>query len=201
MKKETVLKALNDIDDGFIEEAAPKGYLPKEKPGFSWLNMRMLAGALAVVLMAVLLPNILRPADSGQPGNIQLVNPVSGYSTLAEAEKVTGFPLDCPNIIQDWKASEINVIANVITEVSYADKSGQTVLYVRKAKGSDDISGDYNEYSFEKELKTDGKTITVKGSDNLCYLLIWTDQGYSYAVSAETGISLEEAAEIAADIH
>ncbi len=48
MKKETMLKAFTDISDDFILEAAPQGYLPKEKKAFGWFNARMLAGAFAV---------------------------------------------------------------------------------------------------------------------------------------------------------
>lgn len=206
MKKETMLRAINDIDDRFIEEAVPNGYLPKEKTGFSWLNARVLAGAFAVLLMAIFLPGILRPSDSGQPsgtpgGNIQLVNPATGYSTLAEAAEVTGFPMECPNTFKEWNASEINVIANIITDVAYADADGQTVMHIRKAEGIDDISGDYNKYSFEKELEIEGKTVTVKGDDDLCHLLIWSDNGYSYSVTSETGMSLEDAAALAGIIH
>ena len=206
MKKETMLREINDIDDIFIEEAAPKGYLPKEKPGFSWLNARVLAGAFTVLLMAIFLPGILKPSEPGQPsgipgGNIQLVNPASGYSTLAEAEEVTGFPLECPNAFKEWTASEINVIANIITDVAYADAEGKTAMHIRKAEGSDDISGDYNRYCFEKELDVNGKTVTVKGDDDLCHLLIWTDSGYSYSVTSEPGMSLEDASEIAGIIH
>lgn len=206
MKKETMLKAMNDIDDLFIEEAAPKGYLPKEKPVFSWLNAKMLAGAFAVLLMAIVLPRVLRHSDSTQPsgipgGNIQLVNPASGYSTLAEAEEVTGFPLECPAEFREWAASEINVIANIITDVTYTAADGKTAMHIRKAEGSDDISGDYNAYEFEKEIEAGGKTVTVKGNNDLCYLMIWTEGGYSYSVNLVEGISTADAAAIADLIH
>lgn len=203
MKKETMLKAFTDISDDFILEAAPQGYLPKEKKAFGWFNARMLAGAFAVLLMAFILPRVLRPAQQGTPGNpnVTISRPYTVCETMQEAEVLTGFALECPEIYKDLKLSEIDVYNNSLIDAVYCDASDEVGMHIRKAEGSDDISGDYNTWETETKIQAAGKTVTLKGDEGLCSLLIWTENGYSYAVSLAQGITPEEAAAIAEGVH
>ncbi|MDO4520386.1 MAG: hypothetical protein Q4B44_01970 [Erysipelotrichaceae bacterium] len=74
-------------------------------------------------------------------------------------------------------------------------------MHIRKAEGSDDISGDYSTWETETKIQAAGKTVTLKGDEGLYRLLIWTENGYSYAVSLAQGITPEEAAAIAEGVH
>ena len=86
-------------------------------------------------------------------------------------------------------------------EVICVDENGDEVARIRKAKGSDDISGDYSTWETEIKIQAAGKTVTLKGDEGLYRLLIWTENGYSYAVSLSQGITPEEAAAIAESVH
>ena len=203
MKKETMLKAFTDISDDFILEAAPQGYLPKEKKAFGWFNARMLAGAFAVLLMAFIMPRVLRPAQQGTPDtpDVTIVRPYTVCETMQEAEEMTGFTLECPETYEDLRLSEITVYNNSLIDAVYCDASDEVGMHIRKAEGSDDISGDCNTWETETKIQAAGKTVTLKGDEGLCSLMIWTENGFSYAVSLTRGILPEEAAAIAESVH
>ena len=59
--------------------------------------------------------------------------------------------------------------------------------YIRKAAGSDDISGDYNEYTATEAKTETGKAVTLKGSGAKIMLALWTDGGYTYCVGVTGG--------------
>ena len=203
MKKETMLKAFTDISDDFILEAAPKGALPKEKTLFGWFNAKMLAGAFAVLLMAFILPRVMKPAQQGNTDHpdVAIARPYTVCESMQEAEALTGFALECPETYKDLKLSEIAVYNNSLIDAAYCDASDEVRMHIRKAEGSDDISGDYNTWETETEIQAAGKTVILKGDEGLCRLLIWTENGYSYAVSLSQGIIPEEAAAIAESVH
>ncbi len=199
MKKETMLKAFTDIDDDLIEEAAPAGYLPKKKSVFGWLNSKMLAGAMAVFMIALASALILPQTEGNH--NINVVTPYTVYSSMEEAEKVTGFRLVYPETYQDGKAAVISVYTGNMIEVIYQNAAEEETMCIRKAKGNDDISGDYNHYAQEETLQAGTKTVTAKGDADKFSLLIWNDQGYSYAVMLQEPVGSQEAAGIAEMIH
>lgn len=203
MKKETILKAMTDINDDFILEAAPKGYMPKEKKAFSWFNMKVLAGAFAVLLMAILLPQVLKPGQNvpGGSGDVELVRPYETVESMAQAEQITGFSMDYPDTFLEWTSSEINVYNKEMIDVAYTDANEQIMMHVRKAEGEEDISGDFNAYGFETEINGGNYKVTVKGNDGRVHLMTWIRSGYSYSISLTEGISLDDAARIVSDIH
>ena len=195
MKKETMLKAVNDISDDFIAEAAPSGWMPKEKPAFGWLNGKVLAGILAAVLMIPILPVLMRPHRP----DIQTVTPYHVCETIREAEDITGFTFAYPETYKDWKVSQIRVYTGSMIEVIYADADGETAR-IRKAEGNDDISGDYNAYAQETILHAGTREITARGDDDSVSLMTWSENGYSCSVSFSEPLSSEDAAAFAAEI-
>lgn len=197
MKKETMLKAFTDISDEFLEEAAPRGYLPKKKPVFGWLNAKMLAGAMAVFLIAFV-TMLARPSDHG---SVNIPRPNTAYTSIEEAAKVTGFGLTYPQEYKGDKAADISVYTGSMIEIIYRDGSGTETMRIRKAEGSDDISGDYNSYAQEETLNAGGKTVAAKGENGRYSLLVWEEEGYSYSASFSDPLSAEEAADFAALIH
>ena len=86
----------------------------------------------------------------------------------------------------------------VMLEVIYAD--GETeIARVRKAPGTEDISGDYNAYDAQ-DVAVGDVTVTMKSADGLVKLAIWQDGGYTYAVSVEAGLSADAMAELVSQI-
>lgn len=196
MKKETLLKAVSDISDDFIAEAAPSGWLPEKKPAFGWLSGKVLAGILAAVLMIAVLPVLMKPHRP----DTQTVTPYQICETIREAEDITGFTFACPETYKDWKISQISVYAGSMIEVIYADPDGETAR-IRKAEGNDDISGDHNAYDRETVLWAGTRELTARGNDDSVSLLTWTENGYSCSAAFAEPLSAGEAVSFAAEIH
>ena len=119
-------------------------------------------------------------ANTENEENEQIANPVAGYEKLDEAEKAVGFTISITGIDEIINYS---VIGDEILEIEF--KGG----YLRKAKGSDDISGDYNEYEFEKTAEADGKKVTVKGNGEKAILALWSEGEYTYCLSFADGVN------------
>ena len=120
---------------------------------------------------------------SPEEGTLQIANPAVGYDRYEEAAKAVGFELDTP----DLASASFTVIGGSLFEISFDGG------YIRKAKGSDDISGDYNDYPDIKTETVDGKDVTFKGKDGKIFLLTWADGGFSYCVGFEKGVDRSSA--------
>ena len=58
------------------------------------------------------------------------------------------------------------------------------------AKGSDDISGEYNDYAINKEVTIGGLTVTMRGNDQISNA-VWAYGEFSYSILSD--VELEEA--------
>ena len=76
-------------------------------------------------------------------------------------------------------------------EVVYVNGEDETGR-VRKARGSEDISGDYNEYAETETVSVGGIDVLLKGDAELVKLAVWTNDGYAYSVSSEAGMTADE---------
>ena len=103
----------------------------------------------------------------------------SDMDSLTAAQEAVGFTLILPGSV----APENYVVINGDTlEVDFDGG------YIRKAKGSEDISGDQNEYEAIKTEAVDGKDVTLKGNGDKVMLAIWTEDDHTYCVSVTDGV-------------
>lgn len=123
-------------------------------------------------------------ADEKSEG-VQIPDPFEEFTDKKAAETAAGFTITLP----EDKDSSANVIYRVDSDskmleiIYYSDSDKTEELYrIRKAIGNDDISGDYNNYNETKEIKSDGRTVTLKGNDGRVSVAVWTDDKYTYAV-------------------
>ena len=118
----------------------------------------------------------------------QIPNPFVDCNTLKDAGKIAGFDVTVPDAIDGYSERTIQAIKNDLIQVLY--QNGENELSIRKAVGSDDVSGDYNEYAEIKTVTVSGQQVTMKGSDGKVNIATWTDGSYTYAVRVEgKGIS------------
>lgn len=111
---------------------------------------------------------------------VQIANPVVEYDSLAKAEKAVGFTMKLPSELGTLKL-KYTVIDGKLLEAC-GEMNGKEVV-VRKALGSEDISGDYNSYEKEVTIDLSSCAVTMKGNaDGFC-LATWTQNGYSYSIS------------------
>ena len=78
----------------------------------------------------------------------------------------------------------------------YYNQGEQEGARVRKGIGTEDVSGDYVNYPEIKTENVNGKSVTMKGKEEKVVLAIWNDGEYSYAVSVEKSISVDEMTEL-----
>ena len=174
------------------------------------MNMKK---TLAITLAAVTLLGLAacsktQPAAqqaSTQKENVQIQNPWTDYESLEAAEAAVGYEISIPESIsgcsdKQYRAMELD--GDTMLEVIYAADSEAEAEAgrVRKAPGSEDISGDYNEYAEQQSLTVGSVSATCKGESGLVKLAIWTDGGYTYAVSVEDGCTADEMAALISQI-
>lgn len=124
------------------------------------------------------------PAASGSSASQQIANPFAEYQTLAEAEKAAGVSISVPASIADKFSNCVyRAIDNSLLEIIYTDGKDGDEIRIRKAAGTDDISGDYNQYAETSDVSIGGSTVSFKGSDGKVSLAVWTADGQSYSVS------------------
>ena len=135
--------------------------------------------------------------------NQQIPNPWTDCASKEEAVQLAGFELNAPDAISGVSEKTYHVMkgeeGEVIFEIVYASGEDRAA-YVRKAPGTEDISGDYNDYAEEQTVEEGSVSITLKGRDGLVYLAIWTDGGCSYALNVTAGLSQSDMTALVSEI-
>ena len=140
--------------------------------------------------------NVTQEQDVGVP------NPYEIVDTLDEASKIAGFNLSVPATYGDYKKQVIQAIEDDMIEVIYFEEESENEgLRIRKAKGTDDISGDYNEYKNVETVKIGDYDVTEKSDGGNILVVIWTDGTFSYAIDTDRAeLSKEDVANLISNI-
>lgn len=95
-------------------------------------------------------------------------------------EELTGipFPVEQTQYVSYWEN---------LAEIEYS--GGSNALCYRKSQGTEDNSGDYNDYPRQETLEVGGNAVTLKGAEEGFTLAIWTDGSYAYSVSVTEPLS------------
>ena len=142
--------------------------------------------------------------DISSTENVRIPDPFEAFSSIEEAAAAAGFEMTVP----DAPAGYQNVVYRVdqesqMLEVIYLDNDTEEAkegYRIRKAVGSDDISGDYNSYNETSEVTVSSNTVTLKGNDGKVFVAIWTSGDYTYAIDVDMdgqGLSADEVTRIA----
>ena len=113
----------------------------------------------------------------------QIPNPWTGCTALADAAALTGYDFTVPDSVDGYP------------DVTIAVLESKQLTEVRKAPGSDDISGDYNQYAESNAVDVDGRSVTLQGNDGQVQLATWLDGDYTYSI----GIYREDGTGLTAD--
>lgn len=119
-------------------------------------------------------------------------------------EQAVGFQVQEPTDLP-FEVMETSYVSlwDEIAEITYSDGT-EDIIY-RKAllteeTGSEDISGDYNEYEHEEQLMIGSTQVTVKGNGAGENLAIWQDGTYAYSIMAPEGMTQDELSDILAGV-
>ena len=140
--------------------------------------------------------------NTTQEQNYGIPNPYEIVDTLDEASKIAGFDLSVPATYGEYKNQVINAIEDDMIEVVYFEKESENEgLRIRKAKGTDDISGDYNEYKNVETVKVGDYDVTEKSDGGNILVATWTDGTYSYSINTDRAeLSKEDIANLISNI-
>ena len=134
-------------------------------------------------------PKTWGPAEITE--SVQIPNPWADCSSLEEAGKLAGFSFTAPDALEGYTEKYIGAIENEIAEVIFSDEDGAEICF-RKGVGTDDISGDYNDYAVIETQTVDGKPLTCKGDGSLVYNATWNDGAYAYSIMSTVGMTAEQ---------
>ena len=125
----------------------------------------------------------------------QIPNPWTDCESMEEAEEKARFSMEVPDAIGEYTKTLVQTLDQEIIQVFYEKDGSDDNILIRKGTGSDDISGDYNEYVETKEVQIGDLQITEKGNDGTISLATWTAEDYTYSVSVP-GMTEKEIATI-----
>ena len=116
-------------------------------------------------------------------------------ASAAELSEKAGFPVqDIEDLSFIPTETTYSWCWNDFAEITY-EGSSNTAWY-RKTRGTEDISGDYTDYTQIIAENINGTAVTLKGNDDSIFLAIWQKDGYSSSLNFSDGISLESMIEI-----
>ena len=126
---------------------------------------------------------------------MQIPDPFTEYASLEDAQRDAGFDITLPETVAGSDSCVYRVLQDEengsMLEVIY-QSSGQETGRIRKAEGSGDISGDYNEYDEVKQENEGGMDVTLSGGSDGYVLAVWENDDCTYAISLREGVTQEE---------
>lgn len=127
----------------------------------------------------------------------QIPNPFAEHETVEDAKKALSFNTVLPTVIPDgYKLDYVSTMSGDFLQIVY--KNGDKEIMYRIAKGSEDISGDYNVYTDTSKVKIGDFDVTVRKSDK-ALSVVWTSGDYTFALYAD-GVNEKEMTDIIASI-
>ena len=124
----------------------------------------------------------------------QIANPWTEVKTMEAAKDMAGFDLELPEIPAEYGKKMIQVLNSAdapMIEVIFWNSDDKQIR-IRKAPGTEDISGDYTVYTQEQKVQAENRELTLKGEEDKVFLATWTEDCYTYSMYVETGISADE---------
>ena len=152
-----------------------------------------LAALVAAICCAVLVikpayggvfPISTPPLVQGGYGSVEYDSP----RALAEA---LSWPLAIPTVLPEgYSLLLAQSLPGELAELRWSD--GTDTLCYRMAPGSEDISGDYTQYSEISTRAVGTRSVQCRGEGGMIYTAVWTADGYSCSLSASGGLSPAE---------
>lgn len=125
------------------------------------------------------------PQKQSLGNDIEIPSPFVDCKTMEEAEKIAGFTVTIPEKMPEgYEQKLIQAVENDMVQVFY--ENGENEILIRKAKGNQDISGNYNEYKESKIITVDSVTVSTRGNDGKVNLSTWINGEFSFAILADS---------------
>ena len=132
-------------------------------------------------------------AEDSEDENTQIPNPFVDCETKADAEKLAGFEMTVPEQIEGYEQKLFQAIDGELIQVFYASQEKEEdEILIRKGVGSDDISGNYEEFAEVRTAAAGDLEVTLKGNDGKVTVAVWTTGSYTFSIQVDAGASQDE---------
>ena len=145
-----------------------------------------LAACLAILLVgAMALPKLIS-SPAPEESETTIANGMVEVASKEELSEAVGFPVKSAQSLPFFP-QEIFYTSywGDMAQTDYANGSAGACL--RQSVGTEDHSGDWNEYPAQQTITAAGCTVTLKGETGSYTLAIWTEGNYSYSLSLSSG--------------
>ena len=161
---------------------------PAKKPARrSYLRrFAALAACLAILVAgAVTLPKFVSQPAQKEPETMA-ANGMIELPSAAELSEAVGFPVKSAATLPFFpQSSHYASYWGDMAQIDYAN--GDASACFRQSLGTEDNSGDWNEYPQQTVIDVGGLSVTLKGETGSFTLAIWSDGTYSYSLSLSSG--------------
>lgn len=146
----------------------------------------------------VMIGNVLGAADDpGQDaddetgGSMDIMFSTEECGSAEELAQSIGFEFSDPASLPfDVESAEYTNLFNRIAEANYI--GGDMTACYRKSIGTEDNSGDFNEYPDVVTEEINCRSVTLMGTDGKYVLAVWTDGEYAFSLRLSNGLSAEQ---------
>jgi hypothetical protein len=135
--------------------------------------------------------------DNNEEEIVGMPNPFVEYKTVDEAQKVLPFSAVVPSNVKEYELEIVSVMSNEMLQLIY--KNGDKEITYRVEKGSNDISGDYNEYKDIKTVKVGDVEVKVRKSEETMST-IWTNGGLTFSLYSNGNFTEKDITDIISSI-
>lgn len=135
--------------------------------------------------------------DNNEEEIVGMPNPFVEYKTVDEAQKVLPFSAVVPSNVKGYELKNVSVMSNEMLQLIY--KNGDKEITYRVEKGSDDISGDYNEYKDIKTVKVGDVEVKVRKSEETMST-IWTNGDLTFSLYSNGNLTEKDITDIISSI-
>ena len=187
----------------FSMEAVRKAARKKRKEVLDMLNCKKLIALSMSAALALSLCACSKTAPSAQETqnaenigseNVQIPNPWADCDTAADAAALAGFDFTVPEELFDGASNKtIQAVESEMIQVIYSDANGNEIGRVRKGAGSEDVSGDCNDYAENETADVGGVSVQLRGTDGKVFVMTWTSGNFTYSVTTTNGMARDAA--------
>ena len=209
------VKVTEDMKDREINNILESGATGGNRKSHNGWGRYIVLAACIIVTVAVVrfIPSVVNrndltststEAESTETDTMTAVDmaipDIKEFNSADELKGELGFDVsDVAGIPFDIIDTEYYCYWGYMAEIDYVGNSDRAIY--RKAKETNDISGDYNEYAETDVMDIDGVEVALKGNDGLYNLAIWQNGDYSYSLYIDKGVDYNTFAGIIKNIH
>lgn len=182
--EQTNLELPNVVNIAHKQDALKRGRVRKRA-------VSLAAGFVVLLLAGALIyPQLIHKDDQNPGEDVQQgAWGLEEFDSASALSKKLSFDIkDIPSLVKN--ADQVSYVAynDDMAEITY-EQGKQSVCY-RKSVGTEDNSGDWNEYAKQERVMVGELDCTLKGAEDDAYTLaVWNDGTYAYSINVTNAMS------------